>query len=136
MAYLRIPTISGSNLCPDEKGTESGALGNLPAIAPADRPVATYAPMKRGLKVRLSKAEAIHYFRILGSNLCPDEKGTERLNYLTNDRVENALVATYAPMKRGLKVQCLTDSMSEINLSRCSNLCPDEKGTERFQIIG
>ncbi len=39
-------------------------------------------------------------------------------------------VATYAPMKRGLKVGqdiCLANALSS------SNLCPDEKGTERLE---
>ena len=35
----------GSNLCPDEKGTESQAYATRPSPCSA-----TYAPMKRGLK--------------------------------------------------------------------------------------
>ena len=62
--------------------------------------VATYAPMKRGLKVIKSKRKENSTMR---SNLCPDEKGTE-------SRVS---VVSAVPQ-------------------RGSNLCPDEKGTERF----
>ena len=36
----------------------------------------------------------------VGSNLCPDEKGTERM---MDHPIGNPTVATYAPMKRGLK---------------------------------
>ena len=39
------------------------------------------------------------------------------------------MVATYAPMKRELKGPAI---MSNLFCSRCSNLCPDEKGTERL----
>ena len=86
---------NSSNHCPDEKGTESGAGGSLPdalngvaTIAPMKRGlkvdsgwrnaksiiVATIAPMKRGLKgsdTQLLQSPS------LGSNHCPDEKGTE-----------------------------------------------------------
>ena len=41
-------------------------------------------------------------------------------------------VATYAPMKRGLKA--ISISCSDITWW-CSNLCPDEKGTESEQIV-
>ena len=44
----------------------------------------------------------------VGSNLCPDEKGTERLYLKHKNYSDAASVATYAPMKRGLKgVDCL-----------------------------
>ena len=61
--------------------------------------VATYAPMKRGLKGHTHhRVDAV----LRGSNLCPDEKGTE-----SRDRTpscgQDSVVATYAPMKRGLK---------------------------------
>ena len=61
--------------------------------------VATYAPMKRGLKVKGCTIGSLE--TELGSNLCPDEKGTERS------------IPVYP---------------FPINI--CSNLCPDEKGTE------
>ena len=38
------------------------------------------------------------------SNRCPDEKGTERLEAFNKAMPEN-MVATVAPMKRGLKVR-------------------------------
>ena len=38
-------------------------------------------------------------------------------------------VATYAPMKRGLKAS-RTPIYHRQTANRCSNLCPDEKGTE------
>ena len=42
----------GSNLCPDEKGTERlGTFGYVPSVATSPyHSVATYTPMKRGLK--------------------------------------------------------------------------------------
>ena len=40
----------------------------------------------------------------VGSNLCPDEKGTERGMICLFQRHGVPEVATYAPMKRGLKV--------------------------------
>ena len=63
--------------------------------------VATYAPMKRGLK----GTSTAHWQRIApSSNLCPDEEGTEsRIHHLRPRRPDG--VATYAPMKRGLKVK-------------------------------
>ena len=64
---------------------------------------------------------------LVGSNLCPDEKGTERLVVCAFRPF--APVATYAPMKRGLKVSPNRPMGRDI---RCSNLCPDEKGTERL----
>ena len=87
--------------------------------------------------------------REVGSNHCPDEKGTERLGISKRDLV--AGVATIAPMKRGLKVIAVKSGSalpsvatiapmkrglkvvvtSNSNLaSFCSNHCPDEKGTE------
>ena len=39
----------------------------------------------------------------VGSNLCPDEKGTERMMDLASTGNIRWTVATYAPMKRGLK---------------------------------
>ena len=61
--------------------------------------VATVAPMKRGLKAGLHEMLRCG---VLGSNRCPDEKGTERLSKVPRilSRVQ---VATVAPMKRGLK---------------------------------
>ena len=61
--------------------------------------VATYAPMKRGLKV---KRPVIPAPTVICSNLCPDEKGTESfgIRFRFSGRL---IVATYAPMKRGLK---------------------------------
>ena len=85
--------------------------------------VATYAPMKRGLKVFCRVSQSLLDVR---SNLCPDEKGTERSARRRQRRIE--AVATYAPMKRGLKDSPLRRS---IFLRVSSNLCPDEKGTER-----
>ena len=41
--------------------------------------------------------------REVGSNHCPDEKGTERKSE-SQSRAEYEGVATIAPMKRGLKV--------------------------------
>ena len=65
----------------------------------AEERVATYAPMKRGLK---ASGHDIRPRHLLRSNLCPDEKGTESSGDKTfTDRLWN--VATYAPMKRGLK---------------------------------
>ena len=55
--------------------------------------------MKRGLKDKRHNTDDV---TILGSNLCPDEKGTESL-----------------------------ESEAKILRQRGSNLCPDEKGTER-----
>ncbi len=63
----------------------------------------------------------------VGSNLCPDEKGTESWRNLEPNQ-DPMQVATYAPMKRGLKVFTETYAVSQIQA--CSNLCPDEKGTE------
>ena len=59
----------GSNLCPDEKGTER-YRDPIPEL-------------------------------FSRSNLCPDEKGTER--QVCRCTVTIFGVATYAPMKRGLK---------------------------------
>ncbi len=88
--------LSSSNLCPDEKGTESIEE----SIMHAKWMVATYAPMKRGLKV-VPLVDPL-----------------------------DSLVATYAPMKRGLKVGIF--ARFSLN-SVCSNLCPDEKGTESMK---
>ena len=66
--------------------------------------VATYAPMKRGLK---AVSRSGPKFTVFCSNLCPDEKGTERHATPTRDR------------------QYLLRS----------NLCPDEKGTERTAVV-
>ena len=60
--------------------------------------VATFAPMKRGLKAAFAASNESHS---KCSNLCPDEKGTEsRAVFL---KVHVGVVATFAPMKRGLK---------------------------------
>ena len=86
-------------------------------------PVATYAPMKRGLKAagiyrardhsgssnlcpdeKGTESPLLrqhHRRKPLSSNLCPDEKGTESMNIAP--RRNSFEVATYAPMKRGLK---------------------------------
>ena len=84
-----------SSDCRDEKRTERRAVLGL--RQPAQ--VATYAPMKRGLK----------------DKIC-------------NNIAAQVEVATYAPTKRGLKVSLL---LLILNRSGSSNLCPDEKGTER-----
>ena len=94
---MRAASWQCSNLCPDEKGTE-----RIPDVGGCNLQsfVATYAPMKRGLKDNL----ALNASReVLCSNLCPDEKGTERKYFK-------------APITANIS----------------SNLCPDEKGTERF----
>ena len=85
-----------SNLCPDEKGTESVSRIILPTVL---LQVATYAPMKRGLKAVAGSGKTK---LANSSNLCPDEKGTERHDYLSTTKML-VWVATYAPMKRGLK---------------------------------
>ena len=90
--------------------------------------VATYAPMKRGLKARQGKRFS---FRRTSSNLCPDEKGTESRDK-PHARRQPHIVATYAPMKRGLKV--VPTSLLYVQ-SLSSNLCPDEKGTESENFI-
>ena len=55
--------------------------------------------MKRGLKAYTGIETLL--IRYISSNLCPDEKGTESRCL---GRVERGMaVATYAPMKRGLK---------------------------------
>ena len=56
--------------------------------------------MKRGLK---DDEKRIVSPETLGSNHCPDEKGTERYLTLIHILAVNT-VATIAPMKRGLKV--------------------------------
>ena len=56
--------------------------------------------MKRGLKVDYSLGGGIP---LGSSNLCPDEKGTESM-FRNTDVTPYILVATFAPMKRGLKV--------------------------------
>ena len=66
------PRFYSSNLCPDEKGTESAS--NTYPFTP-DNEVATYAPMKRGLKV--GEVFGVVADALRSSNLCPDEKGTE-----------------------------------------------------------
>ena len=63
--------------------------------------VATYAPMKRGLKGALDSVQK--------RSVC--------------------IVATYAPMKRGLKVDHVNGT-TPLSGMVSSNLCPDEKGTE------
>ena len=111
--------------------------------------VATIAPMKRGLKANKTKRPLVCHSR---SNHCPDEKGTERVGWSfepvplrigsnhcpdekgTESRILNPqssfpiVVATIAPMKRGLK-DFIGNRLNRQN-SR-SNHCPDEKGTER-----
>ena len=93
---------SCSNLCPDEKGTER------------------------------SDNQLKYNVRDTSSNLCPDEKGTESHGGITMSR-HFPKVATYAPMKRGLKGN-ISPPILFVNSS--SNLCPDEKGTERYELPG
>ena len=79
--------------------------------------------MKRGLKAIIRKA---------GSNVtsvatfAPMKRGLKA----TDDRCARGggAVATFAPMKRGLKVEIPINTQPLLIL--CSNLCPDEKGTE------
>ena len=86
---------------PMKRGLKDDPCGFAFACSAA-KPVATYAPMKRGLKDEHQAAALVRH-PTTRSNLCPDEKGTER--YTARWRVSRALssVATYAPMKRGLK---------------------------------
>ena len=64
--------------------------------------------------------------RGVGSNHCPDEKGTESI--ASQDlMILSPYVATIAPMKRGLKGP---PNDSSRDGKKCSNHCPDEKGTE------
>ncbi len=61
-----------------------------------------------------------------GNIVCPDEKGTEmnRCSYFRSPRKSETLCA---PMRRGLKSNILTSSISP----PIGNIvCPDEKGTE------
>ena len=85
---------SRSNLCPDEKGTErqvcSAQLQYLDKVA-------TYAPMKRGLKV-LVKLQRVNR---KVATYAPMKRGLKAPRV---DACETPIrVATYAPMKRGLK---------------------------------
>ena len=54
--------------------------------------------MKRGLKDAVAYSMLSYYC----SNLCPDEKGTESAEHQICFLLQ-IIVATYAPMKRGLK---------------------------------
>ena len=65
--------------------------------------------MKRGLKVTDIRS-SLKYLE--SSNLCPDEKGTERFHRLRLAGVRGG-VATYAPMKRGLKGLSLSGDLTE-----------------------
>ena len=85
----------GSNLCPDEKGTES--KHNLSDWW--QDPSSNLCPDEKGTEEPVS---SFSFLRFLSSNLCPDEKGTESLSWYGGKIT--CLVATYAPMKRGLKV--------------------------------
>ena len=172
-----------SNLCPDEKGTESACptlhwrldrtvevatyapmkrglkviVSRLIALGSSIYGVATYAPMKRGLKdskLRVPKTPArIKYVAtyapmkrglkglscsLLSSfptvhhvaTYAPMKRGLKVVKVYLFEHLGLCKVATYAPMKRGLKVsihQCCHYRKQYIG----SNLCPDEKGTER-----
>ena len=63
---------------------------------------------------------------VVRSNLCRDEKRTESITFETTPEVAR-LVATYAAMKSGLKV---TSEALMTFAAICSNLCRDEKRTE------
>ena len=70
--------------------------------------------------------------REVGSNHCPDEKGTERTQSGgCPGFVLRSVVATIAPMKRGLKG---SERRGPARLPTGSNHCPDEKGTESNHI--
>ena len=89
--------------------------------------VATYAPMKRGLKG--------HWYGMMvgsspSSNLCPDEKGTESSHqgwYL----LDRACSSNLCPDEKG--TESLFEHLAR-ELEGGSNLCPDEKGTERDRV--
>ena len=94
---------SCSNLCPDEKGTESTAGRN----AAAAQWRSNLCPDEKGTESAAQRFIAKQ--REPRSNLCPDEKGTESLD--KEVRQLNIGVATYAPTKRGLKVAIVSITM-------------------------
>ena len=83
--------------------------------------------MKRGLKERFICANRISIIKV--ATIAPMKRG---LKGITGDVIHTIQhVATIAPMKRGLKGLGAWLSSCAV---RCSNHCPDEKGTERHQI--
>ena len=111
--------------------------------------VATIAPMKRGLKVNGRVPDLTVSEVPSCSNHCPDEKGTESLesplisfiNYLSSNHCPDEkgtesdsllkvvspaiIVATIAPMKRGLKGH---DIKCSSRLSRVATIAPMKRG--------
>ena len=78
--------------------------------------------MKRGLKAAVMLKGG---FITTSSNLCPDEKGTERS--MSPHQIEGARCSNLCPDEKGterVRVRPLQFAQ------HCSNLCPDEKGTE------
>ena len=84
--------------------------------------VATFAPMKRGLKDNVNRPITIPTNR---SNLCPDEKGTE--SQFAGVNVDIAVGSNLCPDEKGTESKT---KIWSITIRFCSNLCPDEKGTE------
>ena len=86
--------------------------------------------MKRGLKVTLTNSKRPS---IDGSNLCPDEKGTESSFQIKMISTSSAC-SNLCPDEKG------TESRANRELHRrgeaSSNLCPDEKGTESCKLCG
>ena len=85
--------------------------------------VATYAPMKRGLKADTAR---VHRDIPQVATYAPMKRGLKVSTGLSVLFI--CLVATYAPMKRGLKV---LNAQTLHSQQTGSNLYPDEKGTER-----
>ncbi len=104
---------------------KSGLKGRLRAGALREKLVATYAAMKSGLKddtnLYLHQRQHVATYAAMKSGL---KGGNAELAVL------HSMVATYAAMKSGLKdrSQFVFRAISER-----SNLCPDEKGTERWR---
>ena len=136
-----------SNLCRDEKRTESQTEKPDSPSAPV---VATYAAMKSGLKARhrggLERPCHVATYAAMKSGL-KETLATLSLRSHTvatyaamksglKDLIESCAslslhVATYAAMKSGLKVLLTCPSP---NRRHGSNLCRDEKRTERFPV--
>ena len=109
-----------SNLCPDEKGTESPESRSFRPFKPS---VATYAPMKRGLKA--FNAAPIAGLAI-SSNLCPDERGLKGPSIIHDQCL--LMSSNLCPDEKGTESRMGTGA--DLHPSPSSNLCPDEKGTE------
>ena len=105
---------------------------NTEYVAPAPFEIDRAAPMcqnyKHGVQTQVSTTfrPVSATDQEVGSNHCPDEKGTERKAMSVNIAWKGQ-VATIAPMKRGLKA--VNGEPTAINRPG-SNHCPDEKGTE------